>query len=148
MSLLRPKSKSLGLCHIGQHVKKTGYLLLRFAGIHLVEPLVPISNKEMESDGLSFVLENLRTTHKLDASKKSSFFGEAGHKALLKLKRDYLFVSVALSLSDQEELKIVPLHAGRGWSFVGRKEETQDFPLPITNQMFTAHLTEAFEIAS
>ena len=143
-----PRPEVLGTCHVGQHIKKTGYLLFRYVSNHLIEPLISVSNEEMEADGLSLVLGHLRNKLNLDSCKKMDFDDEATKKTMFKIKRNHVLISILLLLSDREELKITPLHFNRGWSLSGRSEEVRMFSLPMTNRGFTARLAEAFEIAS
>jgi hypothetical protein len=150
------ETKCLGVCYIGQHIKKTGYVLLRFAiekakGWHVqVEPpFIPISNEEMKTRGLSLMLAHLHNIPDSNSCKQLSYFDEVTKKVMSKLKRNHVLVSVELLLNDYEELKMIPLHAGHGLGrFDTRAEEVRIFPLPMTNETFIAHLTEALEIAS
>jgi hypothetical protein len=145
MSELRPEV--LGSCDIGQHIKKTGYLLFRYVSNRLIEPLISISNQEMETEGLSLVLGHLRQKLNLESCKKMDFDDEATKKAMFKIKNNHVLVSIQLLLSDREELNIMPLHFRRGWALEGHSE-AWNYLLPMTNQEFISRLAEAFEIAS
>lgn len=150
------ETECLGVCDIGQHVKKTGYVLLKFARdkakgwfTQVEPPFISISNEEMEARGLSIVLENLRDTSNTDSHKQLSYFDEATKKIMTKLKRNHVLVHLSLLLSDYEEMQMIPLHAAHGLGrFDRRSEEIRNFKLPMTNQAFMTHLAEAFEIAS
>jgi len=151
----KPLIECLGLCYIGQHVKKTGYILLRFVNNVLIEPFISISNEEMETHGLSDVLDHLHKTPDSDSYKKISMFDEGTKKLMYKLKRNHLLVSISLLRSleqdlsdDHQEMEMIPLHAEHGWQFGRRVEEIRKFRLPATNQIFIDHLFEALEMAS
>jgi hypothetical protein len=146
--------KTLGLCYIGQHVKKVGFVLLQFASdggaypsLSMVGPVVSISNEVMENDGLAAVLHYLRNPPAPD-SKRLCFHEEATKKEMSKIKRNHVLVSVELLKGESEEMKLIPLHAGRGWQFDARAEEVRVFPLPASNTGFMKHLNEALEMAS
>jgi hypothetical protein len=142
-----------GTCYVGRHVNGARFVLLKFAfdeglGVHfLIGPIVPILNQEMEKDGLSIVLNQLRNIPILDP-KQLSDAEQIPDKDLLKLKRNHVLVSVELLKSDIEEMKMIPLHAGRGSRFDAQAEEVQLFPLPTSNCEFMQHLKEALDIAS
>jgi hypothetical protein len=144
----KPRPDVLGNCHVGQHIKKTGYLLFRILSNHFVEPFISISNEEMEARGLLIMMDHLRNEPNSDSYRRMNFDNAATKKTMLKIKRNHVFVSILLLLSDREELEILPLHFNRGWSLSGRSQEVRMFSLPMTNQEFTARLAEAFEIAS
>lgn len=139
--------KFLGLCNLGQHVRKTGYVLLQYASGVLVEPIIPISNQEMDSKGISMVLDYIRRPPGPEA-RHMNYFDEADKKKQLKIKRDFALITLSLLQGDTEELKVVPMHFGRGWSFDCRADEVRVFPLPITNEKFLEVLRDAFEVAS
>lgn len=141
------KKTFLGLCDLGQHVNKTGYVLLQYASGVLVEPIIPISNQEMDSSGISMVLDYIRHPPGPD-SKQMNYFDEATKKKQLKIKRDFTLITLSLELGEGEELKVAPLHAGHGWSFDCRADEIRIFPLPMTNEKFLEVLRDAFEVAS
>jgi hypothetical protein len=145
-------TRVLGVCEIGQHIKKTGYVLLRYAyertrGWHVqIEPLfTSISNEEMAQHGLSAVLDLLRNTPDSDSCKAVSYFDETTKKQISRLKRNHVFVNLELLRSDREEMKMIPLHGGRSER---RAEEVRVFPLPTTNEEFMKPLAEALEVAS
>ena len=145
--------ESLGVCYFGQHVKKTGYVLLRFVDHILVEPFIPVSNREMEARGLSLLLNYLRNSP--DSFKEVCMFDEAIKKLMLKFKKNHLLISIGLSkildsnLRDiYEEVEIIPLHAERGWQFGRRSEEIRKYRLPMANSKFMTHLSAALEMAS
>lgn len=145
----------LGICDIGQNIKKTGYVLLRYVSNVMIEPFISISNEEMQANGISIVLDNLRKTPVPNSYKKVSMFDAGTKKLMYKLKKSHLLVSLSLlkklnpeSQNIHEELKMTPLHAKHGWQFGTRKEEIHRLPLPILNHLFMRHLAEAFEIAS
>jgi hypothetical protein len=145
--------KVLGICYIGRHVKSDDFILLRFAvekfrGIHfLIGPVTSISNQQMKMDGLSAVINQLRTTPVL-SPKELSAEQQVSDKELLKLKQKHSLASIELLEQDIEEIKMIPLHAGRGWRFDAHAEEVRTFSLPISNDEFMNHLTEALEMAS
>jgi hypothetical protein len=143
----------LGTCYVGRHTKENRFLLLKFArdqklGIHfLIGPIVSISGSEMERDGLSVVLNHLRNIPVLD-SKRLSDTEQIPEKELSKVKRNHVLASVELLKSDVDEMKMIPLHAGRGWQFDRYVEEVRLFPLPASNAEFMQRLNEALELAS
>ena len=143
----------LGTCYVGRHVNGDRFVLLMFAfdrglGVHfLIGPIVPIPNQEMQNNGFSVVLSHLRNIPILDP-KKLSDVEKIPDKDLSKLKRNHVLVSVELLKSDIEEMKMIPLHAGRGWQFDARAEEVRLFPLPTSNAEFIQHLSEALNTAS
>lgn len=145
--------KAVGLCYIGQDVKKSGYVLLQFASdggaypsFSMVGPVVSILNEVMENDGLPTVLRYLCNSPGPE-SKTLCFHEEATKKEMSKIKRNHVLVSVELLKGDAEEMKMIPLHAGRGWQFDVRAEEVRMFPLPKSNDEFMRHLNEALELA-
>jgi hypothetical protein len=150
------ETECLGVCDVGQHIKKTGYVLLKFAYdkakgwfTQVEPPFIPISNEEMEARGLSIVLEHLRNASRSDSSKPLSYFDDTTKKTMSKLKQNHVLVNLELLLNDFEEIKMIPLHAVHGLGkFDRRAEEVRRFRLPMTNQTFMTHLAEAFEIAS
>lgn len=146
--------KTRGLCYIGQHVKKAGYVLLQFASdggaypsFSMVGPVVSILNEVMENDGLPTVLRYLRNPPAPE-SKRLCFHEGATKKEMSKIKRDHVLVSVELLKNDIEEMKLIPLHGGRGWQFDAQAEEVRVFPLPTSNAEFMQRLKEALELAS
>lgn len=138
----------LGTCQLGRHATKGGYLLLRYPAGVLTGPIIRVSQEEMQSNGISIVLDHLRHPPRATA-KKMSHFDEATKKMMLKIKRDFVLVTMSI-IEDcgQQELKIIPLHAGRGWSFETRVEEIVRAQLPIANEQFLRVIGEAFEIAT
>ncbi len=141
------RKKFLGLCDLGQHVNKTGYVLLQYACNILVEPIIPISNKEMDSNGIFMVLGYIRNPPGQEA-KQMNYFDEGTKKKQLKIKRDFTLITLSLLQGETEELEVIPLHAGRGWSFDRHADEIRLFPLPITNEKFLEVLRDAFEVAT
>ena len=129
-------TECLGVCEIGRHIKKTGYVLLRSVRdkakgwfVQIEPPFIPISNEEMEVRGLSILLEQLRNAPDLDSCKQLSYFDEATKKTMSKLKRNHVLVKLELLLKDYEEIKMIPLHAAHGLArFDMRAEEVRIFP--------------------
>jgi hypothetical protein len=151
----KPLIECLGLCYIGHHVKKTGYILLRLVNNALIEPFISISGEEMETHGLPVVIDHLRKTPDSGSYKEVSMFDEGTKKLMYKLKRNHLLVSISLLRSleqdlsdDHEEIEMIPLHSEHGWQFSRRAEEIRKFRLPMTNQAFMNDLSEALEMAS
>jgi len=141
------------MCYIGRHIKMTGFVVLTFeldadVGVYFMTgPVNAVSNQEIEDSGLSITLSKLRNTavsrlKELTAERKIS------EKDLAKIKQKYVLVSVELLKSNIEEMKMIPLHAGRGWQFDVLGEEVRLFPLPASNDEFMQRLNEALELAS
>ena len=145
-------NKTCELCYLGQHVSEGGYVLLPFASNHLVEPVSSISQGEMDSNGVSIVLNSLRNPPM--GAKVMSFSDAETKKRMLKLKRDHVLINLCLlrtaspASSVTEELEFFPLHGKPGFSFETRAEDRRLVPLPITNEQFLEHLRVAFEVAS
>jgi len=137
----------LGTCNLGFRATTGDYILLKYRSGVMVEPIVSISCPEMKSNGLSIVLDILRNPPGPDA-KEMSNFDEKTKKSLLKIKRDYALITMSLLQNDFQELKIIPLHAGRGWSFERHTDEICHLQLPITNEQFLKTIRDAFEIAT
>ena len=146
--------KVIGTCELGRHVKRIGYVLLRYrsGGVgrpwYGVEPVVPITNEVMHTTGLEVILQNLRMEPGPELH-VMRFNDEPTHRNMLKLKREHeLIMMHLLSTEEREELEIKPMHARHGWRFDIRKEEIRIVPLPLSNSRFLELLDEAFEIAT
>ena len=141
-----------GLCYLGRNVSKSGYVYLRFVprsggGAKLVRPVVLISEEEMKRGGLSRVLNLLRSGAGPECE-PVSFLNHAHKAEMLKLKREHELILLRVLQGDTSEMKIIPLHARRGWQFDRFTNEVRVYPLPKSNEDFVRILTEAFEIAS
>jgi hypothetical protein len=144
----------LGMCYVGRHIKDRGFVILQFKSsaeeyplFSMVGPVVFISNEDMYEHGLSIVLQHSRNAL-FSTAEKLCFFEEKTKKEMSKLKRNHVLVSVKILGSDIEQMKITPLHVGRGWRTDVHAEEVQTFPVPKTNNEFLGQMNEAFETAS
>jgi len=113
----------------------------------MVEPIIEISEKEMASDGATKVLGYLQDPPS-PSSKPFSGSDPETKKKLLKLKREYALIAISLMHEWGDELKITPLHFGRGWSFEISSGEIRRIELPIDNEQFLEQLRDAFEVAT
>jgi hypothetical protein len=141
------KRRFIGQCYIGQHARKSDYVLLQFRDSVMVSPTVHISKEEMSQRGLPSVIRYLRDGPASECT-PISFKDPATKKDMLKLKREHALVSVELSESDLCEMKLIPLHAGHGWAFDAHADEVRTLPLPGTNDGFLKILGEALEVAT
>lgn len=138
----------IGTCFLGYCVPKHDYVLLQYADGVMVEPIIEISGKEMASDGATKVLGYLQYPPP-PSSKPFSFSDPGTKQRLLKLKRDYALIAISLLHEwDNGELKIKPLHFGRGWSFEMSSDEVRRIELPIDNDRFLELLRDAFDVAT
>ncbi|HXC98316.1 MAG TPA: hypothetical protein VN048_03170 [Verrucomicrobiae bacterium] len=144
----------LGICYVGRHIKDRGFVILQFKSsggqypsFSMVGPVVFISNEDMYERGLSIVLQHSRNAL-FSTAENLCFSEEKTKKEMFKLKHNHVLVSVEILGSDIEEMKIIPLHFGRGWRTDRDAEEVQTFPVPITNNEFLGLLNVAFETAS
>lgn len=137
----------VGQCYLGQHVRGSGYVYLPFVSFTLVEPFIEISNDEMRKEGLSILLHWLRKGPN-PGYRNVSLFDLSTKNKMLKLKKENSIVSVELLQGTCPEMKVVPLHFGRGWSIDMLKEEIRFIKLPTTNERFFQEMKELFEMAS
>ena len=137
----------VGLCYVGRNVKNGEYLLLRFRENHMVGPVIHIPRLEMMQDGMNRLLHYLQNVAPSDCV-PFCFHDPATNKAMLKLKRDHLLVSVRLLKGDPHRIKITPLRGERGWAFTSFRDEVTTFSLPMTNEEFVKALDAALEVAS
>jgi hypothetical protein len=138
----------IGTINLGYHAVKGDYVVLLCRSGVMVEPIVNISGEEMKSNGVSMILKFLRNRPK-KATKEMSAFDKAQNRSLLKIKQKYALITMSvLRVGEVQELEIIPLHAGRGWSFERRSEEICRARLPITNEQFLKMIGDAFEVAT
>jgi hypothetical protein len=136
----------IGTCFLG-HCAPRDYVLLQFAAGVMVEPIIEISRKEMALDCATKVLGYLQDPPP-PSSKPFSFSDPETKQKLLKLKRDYALIAISLLHEWGDELKITPLHFGRGWSFEISGDEVRRIELPIDNERFLELLRDAFDVAT
>lgn len=143
----------IGISIIGRHVKRPGFVLLRFArdsdtgGTFLINPILTLSVAEMKRDGISRALSELRSMPAISPSKMGS--GSApSSKVVSKVKRDHELVQLVLLGDESEVLEIVPLHSRHGWRFDVNPEEIRTVRLPLSNEEFIRILDDVFEIAT
>jgi hypothetical protein len=138
----------IGTIDLGHHATKGGYVLLLYRSGVMVEPIVTIAEEEMRSNGVLLVFKFLRNRPRRDA-KKMSYFDETTKNRLLKIKREYALITMSIvSDGGVQELKTMPLHARRGWSFDRHANEISRVKLPITNEQFLKIIDDALEIAT
>ena len=143
-----------GLCYVGRHVTRSDYILLRFGtdprtGTHFgVGPVVSLSNEEMERKGLGEVIKAIRDSPAKGRA-LAEMPGDIPLEELLRIKRKHTIVDVGLYEGwGRSELRMSPMHAGRGWHFMEWPEELVVLPLPASNAEFKRALDEALEVAS
>lgn len=141
----------VGSCYMGVNREKTNYVLLQFAkevtkGFSFIyPPILFFSHEEMSKNGLSLILSNLRNRPTL----VSASTPEIPREELLKIKRTHPLVDIELLRTNNgEEIKLMPLHARRGWAFDVETEEIRYHSLPMTNESFMKALDEALEAAT
>jgi len=145
----------VGLCYIGISREKTDYVILPFAedisrGTSVLHaPVIPFAESKMAQEGCSFLTEHLRNRPKMDAAGIDSL-PKPSKPELKKLNQTYRFCQITLLKVSgvQEEIKIMPLHAKRGWNFDVKAEEIRFYPLPMTNEKFVEALNAALKIAT
>jgi hypothetical protein len=143
----------IGTCHLCRSVMRTGYLIMRFAedsdsGLSIpINPIMSVSNADMESHGLAIVLKELRSRSVISQCSVTDGMLPSS-KTLSKLKRENEIISVELFRDSFEIIRLTPLHAGHGWKFGVRPEEIRELALPSTNEQFRKILNEALDIAT
>jgi len=102
----------------------------------------------MVERGLFTVLQHLRDGPSSDCT-EYSFKDPATKKVMYKFQREHLLVTVELFESDgRETMRLIPMHAKRGFSFDKFVEEVRTFPVPEKNDDFMNTLREALDVAT
>jgi len=113
----------------------------------MVRPIVSIPKVQMTQSGLETVLDQLR--HGPGSGCVPIIFKDAAtKKEMFKLKREHALVWLALLETDQLEMRMIPLHAKRGFAFDMDSDEVRTFGLPKSNVEFMGLLADALEIAT
>jgi hypothetical protein len=135
--------RELKRCQVGRHVKNGSYVILRFAGVFGIGPVIKVSKEDMERHGLPLITQILRDSPPHEDHMR---YPGVPLEELLRIKR--LHTIVLVYVSGSRKMEIEPLHFGHGWRYQIWPEETKKLFLPVSSKHFMKVLTDALDTAS